>query len=75
MTHTSKVPLRYIVYNSKGVFQASYSTDNPFGAKEAYKYAKMCVSYTGGEIKASFPHDPDTEVHVFKQKSKRPLKK
>lgn len=75
MTHIPKVPLRYTVYDPKGTWQASYSTENPFGAKTAYKYAKICVMQTGGEIVAVFPHDIHTEVHVFKYKAKRPLKK
>ena len=68
-----KLPIRYLVYNSKGIWQASYSTE--LGAKLAYKYAKMCVTQTGGEIVATFPHDPHTEISIFKYKLIRRLKK
>ena len=68
-----EIPVRYIVYNNKGVWQASYSTQ--LGAKVAYKYAKFCVTQIGGEIIAVFPHDPHTEISIFKYKKKKPLKK
>ena len=68
-----KLPIRYLVYNGKGIWQASYSTQ--LGAKTAYKYAKMCVMQMGGEIFATFPHDPHTEISIFKHKNKKPLKK
>jgi len=68
-----KLPIRYSVYNNKGMWQASYSLQ--LGAKIAYKYAKMCVKQTGGEIVAVFPHDPHTEISIFKYKKNKPLKK
>ena len=68
-----KFPIRYSVYNNKGIWQASYSIE--LGAKLAYKYAKMCVKQTGGEIVAVFPHDPHTEISVFKHKLKKRFKK
>lgn len=68
-----KLPIRYSVYNNKGTWQASYSTE--LGAKLAYKYAKMCVTQVGGEIVAVFPHDPHTEISIFKYKLKKRLKK
>tara|TARA_R110000824_G_scaffold243272_1_gene431899 strand:+ start:110 stop:328 length:219 start_codon:yes stop_codon:yes gene_type:complete len=68
-----KLPIRYSVYNPKGIWQASYSTE--LGAKTAFKYAKICVTQTGGEIVAVFPHDPHAEISIFKHKLKKRLKK
>ena len=67
-------PMRYIVYNNKKVFQASYATD-PFGDESAFAWAKMTCKQMGGEVVAVFPHDPYSEIHIFKHKVKRPLKK
>ena len=67
------IPIRYSVYNLKGVWQASYSTE--LGAETAFKYAKMTCKQMEGEVVAVFPHDPTKEINVFKHKRKRPLKK
>ena len=73
MQNKKVAPIRYSVYNNKGIWQASYSTE--LGDKVAYKYADMCVRQTGGEIVAVFPHDPYNEITIFKHKLKRRSKK
>ncbi len=69
----SNVPIRYSVYNKKGLWQASYSTD--LGDKVAYKYAEICVKQTEGDIRAIFAHDPYKEISIFKYARKKRLKK